>query len=419
MMVPRLAIKSLLNRRLAAGLAILSIALSVFLLLGVEKLRTGIKTSFLQSISATDLVVGPRSSGVQLLLYSMFHIGSASNNVTLKSLHTLEKRPEVAWMVPISLGDSYKGFPVVATVPDYFEHIKNAGGSSLEFQSGKRFDGDFEAVIGARVAEKLGIANGDTFEISHGLGEVSFVQHDDDKFNVVGVLEYTGTPTDESVFISLGSISELHHDWHPGKRSEPEVHSDEGDEHEATQPTIATAAFIGLRSKIAVLGFQQYVNKFPREPLTAVIPGVAFSEIWKLVSRIEFVLLAISAFVAVAAIIGLVITILSSLNERRREMAILRALGAGPTIVFQLYVLESLFLAVIGIVIGAGALYLVLWLLQGDVVKITGLQIAMSAPSANEVTFVVLILVSAILGGIIPAIRAYRMSLSDGLTMRV
>ena len=152
MIIPRLAIQSLANRKITAILTIMSIALSVFLLLGVEKLRSGAKQSFLQTISGTDLVIGPRSSGTQLLLYSVFHIGNPSNNITLKTLDKLAAHPQVKWLVPISLGDSHRGFRVVGTKESYFDHIKTLGDRPLEFVSGGRFGKGLQAVIGDKVA---------------------------------------------------------------------------------------------------------------------------------------------------------------------------------------------------------------------------------------------------------------------------
>ncbi|MCP4071699.1 MAG: FtsX-like permease family protein [Hyphomicrobiales bacterium] len=418
MIIPRLAAKSLANRRVTAMLTVFSIALSVFLLLGVEKLRTGAKQSFLQTISGTDLVIGPRASGTQLLLYSIFHIGNANNNITLKSLRSIEKRPEVSWLVPISLGDSHRGYGLVGTNTDYFDHIRIAGDKKLQFAMGGRFSGALEAVIGADVAQKLGYETGSNFKVSHGLGEVSFTQHDREQFSVKGVLARTGTPIDKSILVSLHSVEELHHDWQPGQKHEgKEKHVEDTDQHD--EPQLVSAAFVGLKSKIAVLGFQRYINQYPREPLTAVIPGVAFSEIWMLVSKIETVLLVIASLVAITAIVGMIIAILASLGERRREMAILRSLGAGPFRIFLLFVSEAIVLAGIGLVLGAGTIYAGLWLTQDKITQFAGLYIPITAPDLNEVMFLGAIFAGAIVGGLIPAIRAYQISLSDGLSMRL
>jgi putative ABC transport system permease protein len=156
MMIVRLALQSLGNRRVTALLTVLAIAVSVMLLLGVEKVRTGARQSFADTISGTDLIVGARSGSLNLLLYSVFRIGNATNNVTWKSYQDIAKRPEVAWIVPLSLGDSHHGFRVLGTDTDYFTHYKFRHGQSMRFAAGGPFKDLFDAVIGSDVAAALG-----------------------------------------------------------------------------------------------------------------------------------------------------------------------------------------------------------------------------------------------------------------------
>src|SRR5215468_8728951 len=138
-MILQLALKSLRNRRLTAALTVLSIALAMVLLLGVERIRSEARESFASTISGTDLIVGARSSPVHLLLYSVFRIGNPTNNVRWESFETIAARPEVAWAIPISLGDSHRGFRVLGTTPAYFEHFRYGRGRKLELASGKPF----------------------------------------------------------------------------------------------------------------------------------------------------------------------------------------------------------------------------------------------------------------------------------------
>ncbi len=216
MIILRLALQSLANRKLTALLTILSIAFSVALLLGVEKVRTGARQSFADTISGTDLIVGARSGGLNLLLYSVFRIGNATNNVTWKTYQDIASRPEIDWIVPISLGDSHRGFRVMGTVAEYFKLYHYRHGRSLEFASGGPFSDLFDAVIGADVAAQLGYKTGDKIVVAHGLGSVSFVQHDDKPFRVAGVLAKTGTPVDRTVHVSLPAIEAIHVDWQSG-----------------------------------------------------------------------------------------------------------------------------------------------------------------------------------------------------------
>ena len=419
MIAAKLSLKSLAHRKSTALLTIASIALSVFLLLGVEKLRSGIRQSFLQSISGTDLVVGPRTSGTQLLLYTVFNIGNAVNNVSLKSLKLLEQQPEVKWLVPISLGDSHRGFRVIGTVGSYFEHITNSAGRALRFDAGRHFTGELEVVLGAQVARKYHYNVGDKLVLGHGLGAVSFIRHDREQFSITGILEATGLPLDKTLLVSLRSLAKMHHQWQPGQIPDANPAQPPGSDEEKTgEPTMVSAAFVKLRSKIAILGFQRLVNQFAGEPLTAVIPGVAFAEIWQLVSRVQSTLLVVAALVALTAIVGMVVTLLSSLNERRREMAILRSIGAQPATILWLFVSEAIILTGLAMFIGVSSLYGALWLFQEKLTIWAGIFVPVGSPGTREVALAGIIFATALIGAIIPAIRAYRLSLSDGLTMR-
>ena len=182
-----LALRSLANRRGTALLTIVAIAMAVSMLLGVEKVRNETRASFLATVSGIDLIVGARTGSVQLLLSSVFHIGNASNNVSRDSYQRISRHPLIAWSVPISLGDSHRGFPVVGTTDAYFEHVRHGRGQPLQLASGRRFEGPDQAVIGARVASELDYRVGDTIVLAHGAGPVSFQQHSRHPITVSGI----------------------------------------------------------------------------------------------------------------------------------------------------------------------------------------------------------------------------------------
>ena len=216
MAILSLAWKSLLNRRYTALLTVLAIALSSALLLGVERIRHETKQAFTQSVSGTDLVVGARSGSINLLLYSVFHIGNATNNISWKSYQDIATRKSVAWTIPISLGDSHRGYRVVGTNRDFFQHYRYGAKRALEFAQGGPFHAVYDTVIGAEVAESLGYASGEKIVVAHGAGNVSFSKHDDKPFTVVGILKRTGTPVDRALFVSLQGIDAIHVGWQGG-----------------------------------------------------------------------------------------------------------------------------------------------------------------------------------------------------------
>lgn len=417
--VLRLAWKSLFNRRLTAGLTLFSIALSVALLVGVERVRVDARESFANTISGTDLIVGARGGGVQLLLYSVFRIGNATNNISWKSYRDIASLPSVAWSVPISLGDSHRGYRVMGTTRDYFARYRYARNRTLVFERGEPFDDLYDAVLGAEVAEALDYHPGDTIVVAHGANDVSFTRHEDKPFKVVGILERTGTPVDRTVHISLQAIEAIHIDWQGGAPVPGMSVSADQARHRDLTPRTVTAALVGLRSKIATFRVQRYVNEYPEEPLTAVLPGVALSELWGIIGIAENALLIISGFVVVVGLFGMLTALLTSLNERRREMAILRSVGARPGHIFGLIMGEAVVLTLAGIVVGLGLLYGLLLVVRPVIESRYGIDIAPGTLTPHELRLLGMVLVAGFVVGGLPGYRAYKLSLADGLSIRV
>ena len=419
MAILRLAWKSLLNRRATAGLTLLSIALSVALLIGVERVRSDARESFANTISGTDLIIGARSGGVPLMLYSVFRIGNATNNISWDSYQDVASHPDVAWTVPISLGDSHRGFRVLGTSQAYFEHYRYARGRMLEIGRGERFDDLYDAVLGAEVAQALGYQLGDSLIIAHGASDVSFTQHADKPFRVSGILQRTGTPVDRTVHVSLAAIEAVHIDWQGGAPVPGLTVSPERTRQIDLTPEAITGAFVGLKSKIATFQVQRYINEYEQEPLTAVLPGVALSELWGIVGIAENALLIVATFVVVVGLVGMLTALLTSLNERRREMAILRSVGARPGHIFSLILGETAVLTFTGISLGLGLLYGLLLIAQPLVETNYGIYVAIGSLSTHEFTLLGIVFLSGCLVGVVPAYRAYRLSLADGLSIRV
>lgn len=413
-----LTLRSLLSRRSTALLTVFAIALSTALLLGVERLRIEARNSFAHTISGTDLVVGARSGQVQLLLYSVFRIGNPTNTLRWDSYREIAHHPAVAWSVPLALGDAHRGFRVLGTTADYFTHYRYGRGRALEFAAGRPFDDVFDAVLGADVAQKLGYTLEQSIVISHGIGDVSFAQHDTLPFRVVGILRKTGTPVDRTVHVSLAGIEAVHVGWESGAAPRQALTADQVRALDLTPKTLS-AVLLGLESRLAIFRVQREINDYAREPLSAVIPGVALQELWDLMGVAERALLAISAAVVGVGLLGMLTAILSSLNERRREMAILRAAGARPLQVFTLLVSEALLLAVSGAVLGVVLLYAALWFGRPLLEAQWGLYLAIGPLLLREWLLLAIIIGAGALAGAIPAWRAYRYSLADGLTVRV
>ena len=522
-----LAWKSLLNRRLTAGLTVASVAMSVALLVAVDRIRAETKASFVNTISGVDLVVGARGGPLNLLLYAIFRVGDATSNISWESYQMIAARPEVAWSVPLSLGDAHRGFRVLGTTGDYFVHYRYGRDRALSFNTGKPFANAREAVLGAEVAVALNYAMGDEIVVSHGIGDVSFVHHDDAPFTVAGVLAYTGTPVDRTVHVSLAGIEAMHaepgehdhghdgdvgdedhddhaehgdgdhddhhdadtaadhqaddhadhHDAHTAADHEADDHADHhgnnhDDDHHGTaehhddaghdvehheddshadhaadnhadaehhadhhvdaadhhnhadaavepMPDAITACLVGLHSRPLALRLQRFVNEYDGEPLMAIVPGVTLQQLWDLVSVAETALISVAVLVVIAGLIGMTTMLLAGLAERRREMAVLRAVGAGRGWVFALLIVESAMLAAAAAIVGAGAAHGMMFAGRAVLEDRFGLALAGGAPGLFDLAVVVGVTLAGVLAAAFPAWRAYRYSLADGLAVRV
>ncbi|HEU4460440.1 MAG TPA: ABC transporter permease [Methylibium sp.] len=410
-----LALRSAWSRRFVLALTVASIALAAFLLLSLERLRADMRASFGAAVSGTDLVVGARGGSVPLMLYAVFRIGAPTNNVGMASLRAIEALPQVAWLVPIALGDSHRGFPVVGTGDGYFEHFRHGDRQPLALATGRVFGampgGLYEAVVGAEVASKLGYREGQRIVLSHGDGALPGNDHAQQPFTVVGALARTGTPVDRSVHIRLEAMEALHAGSAFGLPASMALPVDAA----SLQPRSATAALVGLKQRAAVFSVQRFVNNYRAEPLLAVLPGVALDELWELVGGAERALAVASALVALVSLAGMVAVIAAGLDARRRELAILRAVGAAPRDVLALLLAEGLAVTAVGVVLGLVAHLVALAALGPWLQGRYGVTLGLAEAGATPLAIVASMLAAGLLASLVPAWRAYRLSLADGL----
>jgi putative ABC transport system permease protein len=382
-----LALRSLRHRAFTVALTVLSIALSVSLLLGIERLRDEARESFAATISGTDLVVGTRTSAVHLLLASVFRIGEPAGGLRWTSYRALADLPAVAWTIPLSLGDSHRGY----------------------------------RVLGAEVARTLGYVTGSELVLAHGGGEVSFSEHADQPFRVSGILAPTGTPVDRTVHVSLDAIDALHAPVRATAEADPlaaALHAADAPAGVREADRTITAVLVGLRSRTAALSVQRSVNTFAPEPLTAILPGATLAELWGLVAVAEQALRAVSIMAVVVGLAGMLVALLTGLAERRREMAVLRAVGARPAQIFGLVVGEAACLTLAGVATGLAAVQAGLALAQPWLAAQFGLFTGARWPSSHEWQLMALVVAAGTLVGLLPAWRLTRQSLTDGLTVR-
>lgn len=408
-----LACSSAWNRRFVVSLIVLSVALSTFLVMTLERVRDDVHETFSQSVSGTDLVVGPRGGRLELLLYSVFRLGGASATMRWRSAQAIGSHRAVAWWVPLALGDSHEGFPVLATTPAYFEHFRYGQRQPLELADGKRFREAFEAVLGADVAQDLGYAVGQRITLSHGSGPIEAHDHGDKPLTVVGILRRTGTPVDRTVHIGMEAMEDLHAGWIGGMRL-PGVPA-----APAAEPSTISAMLVGLKSRSDVFSVQRDIAEFRAEPLMAILPGVVLDELWQVAGGTERALQVMTGFVALASLAGLVAVVLAGLEQRRRELAILRAIGAGPRHMLQLLFGEGLLIMLAGMALGLLAHWASVLLLAGWVRTQFGIALTLAPFGTDELLLVAALLGCGLLASLVPGWRAYRLSLADGLSPRI
>jgi len=396
----RLAMASLLARRRTTGLMLLALTLSCTLLFGVEKLRSELRTSAYAAVGAVDLIVGARSAPEQLLLTTVFHYGALSTPLPRSMEARLAAHPAVRFALPLSLGDSVSGLPVVGTVPAYFAQLGPAPEVPLAFEAGRPFEGDEEVVLGAEAARRLGKDLGDTLTLSHGLGAQSFLEHGDHPLQVAGILAPTGTPLDQRVLVSLEALHAAHEGVASGAPEEENI----------------SALLLGLAPRAAALGLAAQLNRSEDPPLTAALPALTLAGLLRWLGAGEAILQVLSIFVMVVALAGMLAMMLASLEQRRREMAVLRALGAGfPTLLFLLLA-EALLLTGTALVLGLGLVHGSLALAAPALQSATGLALQDLSPIAGEGLLALGALALAALAGLLPAWLAARRALMDGLS---
>ena len=447
------ASRSLRYRLSGVLLTIASVALSVFVLLGVEHVRQEARTGFASTVSGVDLIVGARTGEINLLLLSIFRIGTATANVSWESVEQLEQQKNVVWTVPISLGDSHRSFRVIGTTEAFFTRYKYGAKQSIMFQQGQSFEAVAEVVLGARVATELGYQLGDSLVLSHGMADTSFSHHDQLPFSVSGILAATGTPIDNALFVGLEAIEAMHsdgesedhrghndhdehdeHDEHDGhdehqEHEDHDAHEDHDghedhdahevhDEHHAghDHPPIGTvtAVLVGLNSPITTLQVKRWVDEFADEALLAILPGVALTQLWELVGNVEAILLGISILILVSSLLGLNAMLLASMRERRREIEVLRSIGAPSSFIVSLLMIESLLIVSVGVVLAVLSLLASITAANTLFAETFGLMISSQILSPSNITALGLIYLTAILVTLLPALQAYRVSRAVG-----
>jgi len=456
-----LARKSLWHRKYSVLLTLIGLLISISLLFAIEHIRVQSKENFKRTVSGVDLIVAARSSQINVLLSSVFRMGANPNNVSWATYQEIREHPSVVWSIPLSLGDSYKGYPVVGTTSDYFDYYQYGNKQALAMQAGEVFSTPYDVVIGAALAKNENLQVGSQVVVSHGSGKVSFTQHAHHPFVVSGILKATGTPVDKSMHVPLIAIDEMHkpsavtsvfsrkragenppraidakdvdqpHVDRHTEHVEHEGHEHEHDEHDMHehtaqvtktnttqaktssvdllgQPQNISAFLLKLNSPLAILTQQRDINKYDKEAISAIIPGLALAELWQVLGSVETVLQIISWLVLVASLIGLITMLLASMNERKSEILVLRAMGASPLFIASLIQLEALLISGLACIGAYMAVSSSILLMANNVLTEYGLFISANIASVTIFTYIGLILGLTVLVASLPTFMAYK-----------
>ena len=408
-----LAYQSLLSRKITVFLTIISLTVSIVLFLSIDTLRLGAKKSFFGNVKSGDIILGSRSGEIQLLLYSLFQIGSPTNNISWESFQEISKKPEIDWIIPISLGDSHKQFRVMGTTKEYFDRFSYRKNQKLKYQEGTHFENTFDVVIGNDVAKMLNYKLEDSIIIAHGIASQSL--HDEFPFKIKGILNKTGTSIDRLVLVSLEALEAIHKDWKTGSKIPTKINSKKNYTEQDLIPKEITAAIIKLKSPITIFKIQREINDYEFEPLQAIIPGIVLTKLWQVVSVTENIMLSISAMVIVSALIGLIAILYSTLNNRRKEMALLRIVGASPKTIFSLLLIEALIISFLSIIIAILFSHFLNLILFPILDQKFGIYLENKFLLLKDLYFFVIILFTSVFVSIFPALQAYKNSINDGI----
>jgi putative ABC transport system permease protein len=309
----------------------------------------------------------------------------------------------------------------VGTDENFYEHYRYRGNGRVEMSEGKPALGIWDVVLGSEVARKLHYQLGQRVVIAHGVthGE-GILLHNDKPFTVSGILKPTGTALDTSLYISLYGMEAVHMDWKNGAAPtrDTEIPQDRIKKENIHIGQI-TAFFLRTKSRISTLYLQRQINNYKEEPLLAIIPGVTLAELWRSLGYVEQALKVISWMVVAVGLVAMLIALLTGLNERRREMAILRSIGASPAWITALLVFESFLLTLIGLGLGITLEFSGFFILRDWLENTFGLYLVGEVFTAREGIYLLITLVAGILIGLIPALRATKLALKDGLSVKL
>ena len=423
----RLSLSYLRRRPLVAALNALLLALGVATIVLLLLFSGQLRSSLERDARGIDLVVGAKGSPLQLILSSIYHIDAPTGNVPLREVLPVIRSPFVGQAIPLGMGDSYQGFPIVGTTPEYLRHY------SATLAAGRLWAAPYEVVVGSEVARRARLSVGQTFTSSHGLSEAG-PGHTATPMRVVGVLAPSGSVVDRLVVTGLPTVWDVHeaeaHEASSDDRSDsaraahvrplvpappqgltPEASAQLDLEAAARAGREVTAVLVRYRSPMAVALFPRQVDAVAS--LKSAVPAMEIARLMTLLGVGARVLRIFGLLLMATALLGVFVTLYSALRERRYDLAMMRTLGASRGRLFAHVLLEGLLMAtfglVLGLLLGHGAAELAGRAVEAEQgFRLTGLALA-----PGEGWLVLAALGVGVVAALIPAVQAYRTDIAE------
>jgi putative ABC transport system permease protein len=396
-MLIKIAWKNLIDKKLNSFLCILLMALGIGLISLLVILSKQFEEKFTKNISGIDMVVGAKGSPLQLILSSVYQVDNPTGNIPLNQVNALKKNPLVKEVIPMSMGDNYKGYRIVGTNESYLEHFK------VEFVEGHLFVENLEVVLGAITAENLGLKIGDDFHSAHGL-DAEGETHDHDHFEVVGILKFNNSVVDNLILTSLNSVWAVH--GHSSVDSSSTTNDPESDKQ-------ITSALVKFRSPMGMMTIPRNINE--NSVMQAALPSIEVNRLFELLGVGVSTLRALALAIMLISGISVFVSLYNSLKERRYEMALMLSMGASRVQLFGMLLLEGLFLGVVGYVIGLTVSRLGIWLVSKQVAESYHFDISQVSFQPEEGWLFLTAIGIGLLAAAIPSLGVYRLNISETL----
>jgi putative ABC transport system permease protein len=395
-----LALKSLRHKALSTTLNLMLMAIGIAMMTFVLSASRQLEDSALRDAQGIDLVVGAKGSPLQLILSSVYHIDIPTGNIPLAAQAQLTQNRMVKKVIPLALGDSYKGFRIVGTNPDYIAHYGGA------ISGGKLFDAPLQAVFGAQAAARTGVTIGAKFSGSHGLAQGG-ENHADAPFTVVGILKPTGTVLDRLVLTPVESVWRVHEIMHGIDVNDKEEKAAMDEERELT------ALLVQYASPLAAITMPRFINS--QGELQAAQPAFESAKLFRMLDVGVDVLRGIAALVLLSAAVSMFVALYNALEERKTDLAILRTLGAPPMKLLLLLLAEGLTLAMAGALLGWGLGHVAVEALGQVLSQDQNLSLSGWVVAPDEAWLALAALGVGLAAALVPALRAYRTDIAATL----